>query len=69
MTIRKIAHVTGPTSLRIATVYLDSEFGEYTVKFFLSSVHQKAADYFCPDLSDAMDTANAYVLPQLKVAQ
>ena len=68
MSIRKIAHVVGTTSIRIATVYRDSEFGEYVVRFYLSSVHQKAADYFTGDKVDAIVTANAYVFPQSKAA-
>lgn len=44
------ADVTGPDS-----------FGEYKTKFFVNGIHQKDADYFTDDKSDATGTAQAEI--------
>jgi hypothetical protein len=40
-------------------IYRDSENAEYVVRLYVKSAHQKRADYFTNDLTDAKGTAKA----------
>lgn len=40
---------------------LHSHTREYTVRFYVAGVHQRAADYFTSDRTDAHDTARAEI--------
>ena len=44
------ADVTGPNS-----------FGDYKARFFVDGIHQKDADYYTDDKSDATGTAQAEI--------
>lgn len=46
---------------QMAKVYWDAEWQEHRVKFFVCGSHNKSADYHCPDLEDAVNTAK-YVI-------
>ena len=46
---------------KTAKVYLDREWGEYTIKFYIDGKYQKDADYFTDTLSDAVGTSFYFV--------
>lgn len=64
MAKRKIATIEN--SGRVAKIYRDAEFNEYSVRFVIDGVEQKDADYFTSDKQDAIDTANAWATPEVK---
>ena len=61
MTRKKIAEFDPPDGDKGAKVYRDSEWNEYRVVFYRSTVKQEGADYHTSDRQDALDTAASFV--------
>lgn len=61
MSLRKIESITNNITNKVATVYRDSEWNEYRVKFTINGIYQVGADYHTDDKGDAQRTARASV--------
>lgn len=58
MSIRKVAEFRDTTNDASSKVYYDTEYKEYTVRFYNSAgVWMDGADYFTDDKEDALNTA------------
>lgn len=57
MSLRKIESVTNNETGKSATVYRDSEWNEYVVRFYVNGKHQTEADYHTDSKPDAQMTA------------
>jgi hypothetical protein len=57
MSLRKIESVTNTKTGKSATVYRDSEWNEYRVRFYKDGKHMTDADYHTDSKSDAQFTA------------
>lgn len=60
MSLKKIAEFHNTADEKKASVYRDSEWQEYRVKFNASGIYLEGADYHTTDKIDAIDTASNF---------
>ena len=60
MTLRKIESISSERLEVKATIYRDTEWQEYRVKFHRQGIYQENADYHTDDKSDAQHTARSF---------
>jgi len=60
MTLRKIESISNKRLGVKATVYRDTEWQEYRIKFHRQEIYQENADYHTDDKSDAQHTARSF---------
>jgi hypothetical protein len=59
--MRKLISIGIQNTGRKVTIYRNSDWNEWVVRFYMNGVHQTEADYHTGCSADAYDTANKWV--------
>lgn len=64
--MRKVISIDDKRTNRKFSIYRNAEYSEWVVRFYEGDVHLADADYHTGDKTDAYDTANKWLSPQVE---